>query len=161
MNRGLFFACNRLSVYETLDGIKSLINRDRRFIKIDRKGDRALVERRKHARYKVKDGIVAVPHASSTRFGKVREISMGGLTVRYFEEKEWGCEPSEIDLVLSDADFSLDRVPIKIMFDMEKHISTPYRILHERRCGLQFGKLTELQAAQLSNYLRNYAVLPD
>lgn len=148
-------------IHKTIDIIFGLIHCGRRIIKIDLKDDRTLVERRKHERYKVKDGIVAVPHASSTRFGKIREISMGGLTVRYFEEKEWGCEPSEIDLVMSDADFSLDRVPIKITFDMEKPTLTPYRILYERQCGLQFGKLSKLQLAQLSNYLQNYAAVPE
>jgi hypothetical protein len=64
-------------------------------------------------------------------------------------------------MVISDVHFSLERVPIKITFDIEKHILTPYRILHERQCGLQFKKLTKLQVAQLSNYLHSYAALPE
>jgi hypothetical protein len=124
-------------------------------------GHRIFEERRKHERYKVKDGIVAVPHASMHLFGRIRDISMGGMTIQYFEEKEWDCEPVEIDLLLNDVDFSLDKVPIKIKFDMENHTLTPYRILHERQCGLQFGDLTELQVVLLSNYLQGYAMPPE
>ena len=76
------------------------------------------VERRVHERYKVKDGIVAIPHAASMRFGRIRDISMGGLTVRYFDEEVLHGKSFEVDLVMTDGNFSLDRVLINITFDM-------------------------------------------
>ena len=119
-----------------------------------------MVERRKHARYKVRDGFIAIPHNSRILLGKIRDISQGGLTVRYFEKKEWKCEPIEIDIVLSDVDFSLDSIPIEITYDMEQNIQTPYRVLYERQCGLKFGELTEQQVAQLNDYLHDFAASP-
>ena len=116
-----------------------------------------MVERRKHERFKVENGFVAVHHDSRLQLGKIRDISLGGLTVRYFEERKWDCEPFEVDLVMNDLDFSLDRIPIEIAYDMEQNTLTPYRILYERQCGLKFAALTERQFAQLRNYLRDYA----
>jgi hypothetical protein len=118
---------------------------------------RAFVERRQHERYKLKDGIVAVAHASMIRFGKIRDISMGGLTVCYFDKQGWEGKTFQVDLMTTDGDLSLDQVPIKMKFDMENNTLTPYCILHERQCGLQFGDLSREQLAMLENFLQNRA----
>jgi hypothetical protein len=117
------------------------------------------VERRAHERYRVKDGIVAVPHAASMRFGRIKDISMGGLTVRYFDEQEWHNKSFEIDLVMTDGNFSLDKVLINIKFDMENGTETPYCVLPERQCGLEFVSLTEQQYDKLRNFLDNRAAV--
>lgn len=124
-------------------------------------GSSNFVERRVHERYKVKDGIVAIPHAASMRFGRIRDISMGGLTVRYFDEEELHGKSFEIDLLMTDGNFSLDRVLINIKFDMEKGTETPYCILPERRCGLQFVDLTDHQHAKLRSFLDQQAASYD
>ena len=119
------------------------------------------IERRAYERYKVKDGIVAIPDAASTRFGRISDISMGGLTVRYFEEEELHGKSYEIDLVMADGNFSLDRVLISIKFDMENGTETPYCILPERRCGLQFVDLSDHQYAKLRNFIDQQAARHD
>jgi c-di-GMP-binding flagellar brake protein YcgR len=119
------------------------------------------VERRAHERFKVKDGIVAIPHAASTRFGRIRDISLGGLTVRYFDEEELHGKTFEIDLVMTDGNLSLDRVLINIKFDMENSTETPFCILPERRCGLQFVDLTDHQFAKLRNFVDQQAAIHD
>ena len=119
------------------------------------------VERRAYERFKVKDGIVAIPDAASTRFGRINDISMGGLTVRYFDEEELHGKTFEIDLVMTDGNFSLDSVLINIKFDMEKSTETPFCVLPERRCGLQFVDLTDLQHAKLRSFLDQQAASYD
>lgn len=119
------------------------------------------VERRAHERYRVKDGIVAVPHAASMRFGRIKDISMGGLTVRYFDEEEWHGKSFEVDLVMADGNFSLDKVLINIKFDMENSTETPYCLLPERHCGLEFVELSDHQHEKLRNFLDNRAALLD
>jgi hypothetical protein len=116
-------------------------------------------ERRKHERYKVKDGIVAAPYASSTRFAKILDISMGGLTVKYFDERKWDKKKLVIDVVMVDGDFSLDKVPITIASDMDKGTETPYCYLPERRCCLQFADLTEQQFTRLNDFFQEQALL--
>ena len=122
---------------------------------------KGLVERRAHERFRVKDGIVAVPHAASIRFGRIKDISMGGLTVRYFEEEEWHGKSFEVDLVMTDGNFSLDKVLINIKFDMENGTETPYCVLPERQCGLEFVDLTEHQNEKLRNFLDDQAAVAD
>jgi hypothetical protein len=119
------------------------------------------VERRAHERYRVKDGIVAVPHAASMRFGRIKQISMGGLTVQYFDEQEWHGKSFEVDLVMTDGNFSLDKVLINIKFDMENGTETPYCVLPERQCGFEFVDLTKDQYEKLRNFLGYQAAIAD
>ena len=78
---------------------------------------------------------------------------MGGLTVRYFEEEEWQGKSFEVDLVMTDGNFSLDKVLINIKFDMENSTETPDCVLPERQCGLEFVDLTEQQYDRLRSFL--------
>ena len=103
------------------------------------------------------DNMISMYNQDFSKLGKIQDISMGGLTVRYFEKEAWDCKTIKVDLVVSDVDFSLDRIPIEIAYDVEQYTLTPYRILFERQCGLKFGTLTEQQFAQLSNYLQDPA----
>jgi len=119
------------------------------------------VERRAHERYRVKDGIVAVPHAASMRFGRIKDISMGGLTVRYFDEEEWHDKSFEVELVMTDRYFSLDKVLINIKFDLENGTETPYGVLPERQCGFEFVDLTDQQCEKLRNFLDDQAAVSD
>jgi hypothetical protein len=124
-------------------------------------GSKDFVERRAHERYRVKDGIVAVPHAAAMRFGRIKDISMGGLTVRYFDEEEWNGKSFEVDLVMTDGNFSLDKVRISIKFDMENSTETPYCLLPERKCGLEFVDLSDHQYEKLRNFLDNKAAVSE
>lgn len=138
--------CIRL-IWVTCLGVDMVVSKD-------------FVERRTHTRFRVKDGIVAIPHAASMRFGRIKDISMGGLTVRYFEEEEWHGKSFEVDLVMTDGNFSLDKVLINIKFDMENGTETPYCVLPERQCGFEFVDLTEQQYDKLRNFLDCQAVDP-
>ncbi len=120
---------------------------------------RNIKERRKHERFKVKDGVVAAPYASSTRFAKILDISMGGLTIQYFDENKWDEKIFEIDFVMLDGDLSLDKVPITITFDKDHGTETPFCYLPERQCGLQFADLTAQQYASLDNFFQEQALL--
>ena len=76
------------------------------------------VERRAHERYRVKDGIVAVPHAASMRFGRIKDISMGGLTVRYFDEEEWHDKSFEISIPEAEIQKEVARMANEINRDL-------------------------------------------
>jgi hypothetical protein len=86
--------------------------------------------------------------------GKVKDISRGGMALEYvLIETQYGGS-SEIDIFLSGDSFYLPRIPSKIIYDIK--IVEKFRSLETRRCGVQFGDLTEEQAANLDFFLKNH-----
>jgi hypothetical protein len=62
----------------------------------------------------------------------------------------------EVDIFLVGDGFYLEKVPIKPMSNIKlpKRFST--RSLPTRRCGVQFGVLTQNQITQLEYFIKNY-----
>lgn len=115
------------------------------------------VERRTHQRVKVEDGVAAVSLSSSTKFGKISDISLGGIAVRHFDEDEWERKSFEIDIMLADGDLCLNKVSIDVRFDIEKENDSLFMPLSERKCGVKFSDLTPNQTLLLEHFIKNQA----
>ncbi len=113
-------------------------------------------DRRAFERVEVHDCIIAFPASSNTKFGKIKDISLGGVTVRHFDEKKWETGTFESDIILNGHGINLEKIPVKIKFDREESTPTPFYTLSERLCGVQFKKLTHDQSAQLQYFIDNY-----
>ena len=63
-----------------------------------------------------------------------------------------------MDIFLTEGDFHIFKMPCKIIYDTEILEENQVYIdrFETRRCGLQFGILTEELAAQLEFFLKNY-----
>jgi hypothetical protein len=116
------------------------------------------VERRRTPRYLVKDDPIASLHNGKVKLGKVRDISMGGLSFDHIEpvnEKRSNQESLERNLYLSTDGFSLSRVPCRIIYDNPVQLiqSSEYMKFpldsKTRRCGVQFQTLSDDQNRQL------------
>jgi hypothetical protein len=129
------------------------------------------VERRKNVRYLLKDDLIASLHNEKGKVGKVKDISMGGLSLEYIEpvnEKRSNQESLESNLHLWIDDFSLSRVSCRIIYD------TPVQLIQSseymkyplnsknRRCGVQFQTLSDDQNRQLALFLETHTkeILP-
>jgi hypothetical protein len=64
----------------------------------------------------------------------------------------------EIDIFISGTRLHLARVPAKTIYDTKvvNHDYTFSPFVERRRCGVQFGELTEEQAAQLGHFLETH-----
>ncbi len=115
-------------------------------------------ERRKFTRFLAQDTAFAVLRPHFTKLGKIKDISEGGLAFEYIAYEGQKEDSSGIDIFLSGNGFYLGRIPCKIRYDIK--ISERYQTstdhMEMRRCGLQFGELTEEQAAQLEFFLKNH-----
>jgi len=110
------------------------------------------MERRKHKRYKVTKGACKVgsnAESKSAKSGEVIDISMGGLAFSYIEDGEWTDESFDRGMLLGEKDLCIEDIPLKVISDCA--INTGITIT--RRCGVQFGKLTPRQIAQLEYYI--------
>lgn len=115
-------------------------------------------EQRKCKRLLPQDTVFAVFRPNFTKLGKIKDISRGGLSFEYVAAHEGEKRDLlEIDIFVPGDRFYLPRLPYKIIYDMK--IVLEYQTfpdgMERRRCGLQFGDLTENQAAELDLFLKN------
>ena len=115
---------------------------------------KAFIERREYERFQLKEGVVALPVESAIRFGKIKNISMDGLSVLHFDGEDWEGRASGPDMTLAGYDFLLDGVPAEIVSDREVTINNPYKKISERQCSMKFGELTPKQRSRLQNIIR-------
>ncbi len=113
------------------------------------------VERRKHRRFQVYHGTYVAIGPPYGKVGQLIDISMGGLSFRYVHEKEQ-TNGSYVNIFLTEANFHLEKVPIKTILDFELTDESPSSSTKTRRCGLQFHDLTHDQASQLEFFIQNY-----
>ncbi len=120
---------------------------------------KARVEQRKHKRFRVQDGAFVILRPTDTGVGRLIDISMGGLTFDYVTRKAPSIEATELDIFLTDSDFRLYEFPCQSVWDLITY-EIPTTAVHKRRCGVQFGELTQSQVFQLEHFIQNYTTGP-
>ena len=120
-------------------------------------------ERRKHKRFRVKNGTFAVlsaislPH-STQKVGQITDISMGGLAFSYIASEEPSNGSVQLSIFLGGNRFDLREIPFETIWDIETQ-EVRFRALTMRRSGVQFGKLTPHQISQLKYFIQNYTIV--
>jgi c-di-GMP-binding flagellar brake protein YcgR len=118
-----------------------------------------LDDRRKHMRYWVQDGAVAVPRSSSAKMGRIIDISRKGLAVRYTGEMNWLNGASQLDIMLIDDDYYyLPKLSAKIISDYECTFYVSGRMREEKRCGLEFRNLSGKQLTEIDQFIHKFTV---
>jgi hypothetical protein len=117
-----------------------------------------VVERRKHKRFRAEDGAYAAVRPQYDKIGQIIDVSRGGLSFRYLVSDSYGEASSELDIFLIGDDFHLDKLPFKTVSDQEipERLSLGSRSM--RRCAVQFGKLTQVQALKLEEFILKHTV---
>jgi len=87
--------------------------------------------------------------------GDIIDIGSGGLSFRYTGEKKQSIQSSELDILLTDGSFYLNKVPLKKVSEVEIDADPSFGIL-TRRCCVQFGDLTDDQESDLRYFIRSY-----
>jgi c-di-GMP-binding flagellar brake protein YcgR len=122
-----------------------------------------MVDHREHVRYRVpKDSFVTIG-SDEPILGQIMDISMGGIAFRYMDSKK-PTDESRLDMFLTEGDMCLGQVPIKAVSDYEIPNTVLCKTVDEippscrtmRRCGVQFGDLTQHQRSQLQHYIQNH-----
>ncbi len=131
-------------------------------------GTEKAAERRMTIRYLVRDDIIASIHNGDMTVGKVKDISMAGLSFEHLEsikERETDQESSEWNLYLLN-DLTLSGVPCRVVYDISVRPSSEYQVFpidfKTKRCGVQFQKLSGDQKLLLESFLQKYTqgILP-
>jgi hypothetical protein len=139
----------------SLSAVHNIIKRNFRVISKSKKQ----VDRRRHKRFQVQDSVFVVlrahwPHF--TKVGQITDISMDGLAFSYIAGKKRSNSSSELDILLGNRSFYLDKVPFKTISDCKAPNKVPFSSIEMRRSGVQFGKLTPEQISQLKYFIWNH-----
>ena len=118
------------------------------------------VERRKDVRYLPHENTFAALGRKFTKVGKVKDISLGGLSIEYIAGENSVQVPTQVDVFMTGHVFHLYNVPCKLIYDVEvhvPHVNNKYvKILTTKRCGVQLSDPTEDDKAQLELFLQAY-----
>lgn len=120
-------------------------------------------ERRKHTRYKVREGAYAALSPDSAKMGQIIDISRGGLCFRYIVQMDQVEDCSETHVFVGDEGIYLEKMPNKVIEDIQVEDSEfpgsmmigprVMRVVRQRR--VCFGELTGNQTAQLEYFIMN------
>ena len=113
-------------------------------------------ERRKHIRYKAKEGALVSPVARDRKYWKMLDVSLGGMSFRYISPENLKGF-SKIDIVTQDLEFRLEDIPFRVISDCEFTDSSA-SVIELRRCGAQFGLLPDGKDSLLAEFIRKYTI---
>jgi hypothetical protein len=115
------------------------------------------VERRQLKRFQAPKGLFAALRPGYTKMGSVVDMSMSGLAFRYVDREE-PPKGTHMDIFMIGDVFHLGKVSVKTVSDIEVVHGRPYCSFTIRRCGVMFGELTDVQKAQLEQFIQDRAV---
>ncbi len=121
-------------------------------------GKNQTVDRRKDRRFQTEKNTYAVLRARGSKLGRVIDISRGGLAFRYVSVGQRLKGPLELDLLSHQYDYRIDKIPVKIITDLELANKKAFKSTTLKRVGVQFGKLTREQKSRLEHFIRDQAV---
>jgi len=117
-----------------------------------------VVDKRKHKRFRSQDLAFVALGSHSREIGQIIDISRGGLAFRYIADGDRLNESRELEIYLAKYGFHLEKVPFNTISDFELTSELPLSSIIMRRCGVQFGELTQDQVSQLGYFIQNHTV---
>ena len=120
------------------------------------KSKELIVERRKYKRFRVQDGSLVVYGPHSDRVGQIIDVGMGGLAFSDISSEDQSNGSFELDILLTDHGFYLEKVPVKTISNLEIANGPPTVSATTRRHGVQFKDLTQDQTSKLEYFLQTH-----
>ena len=116
-------------------------------------------ERRKHDRITIKNNVFTSLGADTKQKCVVLDISVGGLSLRYYEGSELikqvtDDKPTKLDLYIDKGDLCLSQIPFKTVYDDEVENELPLDSVTIRKRGVKFGRLSKDQRSKLNDLVQ-------
>lgn len=98
----------------------------------------------------------AVIKSQPPKMGEITEISRGGLSFTYVENEADLSKFNEMDILFTDEDFHLSRIPFKPVEDTVIREDHHFQPLLMRRQTVKFDALSSKQIKKLDHMIKNY-----
>jgi hypothetical protein len=124
------------------------------------KKNSASAERRQHKRASVENVVVGILNSGDpVAIGSINDISLGGVRCTY-NELRMAPDVSPIHSIdlIAGSDYLVD-IPCEYAWNDRMEPDPPSQLINVRRCGIQFGKLTEKQMILLKSFINGCASL--
>jgi len=123
-------------------------------------------ERRKHERFKVKNGAIAIIRLSNVldttqKYGQILNISQGGLALRYIDRTGESNESVKLDLLfIQDSICSTYLKYLSLQTIWVSHLDrkTSFSQLRIKQQGVQYDKMVPNQITQLNRFLKKCTI---
>ena len=116
-------------------------------------------EQRQYARFQVSGraayAVFRRHWPRSPVMGEIVDVGSGGLSFCYATDDEESWKPSELDILLTDGSFSLNRLHFKPISDVPLEDTASHGSA-VRRCGVEFQRLTDHQRSDLMYFIQAY-----
>ncbi len=136
------------------------------------KSNKTVIERRKHKRYKIKEGAFAAINPNHCQLiGQITDMSMGGLAFTYIDddvnennekEQNHSIDSDEYDhattILLSSFDYYVEDIKFNTVEDIEIKDNIAFSFIKLRKRRIKFNGLTSKQAFDLHFYLKNNTI---
>ncbi len=114
------------------------------------------VEKRKHPRGNVKEGLMATLEPGRGRSGQIENISQNGLAFKYLTAGDWASEDFGVNISTPNEKLSLSNVPCKYIYDILVDTNQP-GLMQWHQHGVEFGELNPQQKEILNHIIQDYA----
>ena len=118
------------------------------------------IEKRKYQRFTPQGNAFAALGQRYTRVGRIKDLSLGGLAFEYISAVDEDRNFSRIGIFLIGDVFHLQEIPCEVIYDNLQPVSKrnldSIKLSPNKRCGVQFGTLTEDYLAQINFFLESY-----
>ncbi len=119
---------------------------------------KTFVDRRKHKRFKVIEGAVAVPGTDKSKQGQIMDICIGGLAFNYNKGMDLSPEFSELAINMANEGFVLDNIPCRIISGLTISDGTNIDDGEIKRVSVKFGELTVDQKDRVNHFIQNHTL---
>jgi hypothetical protein len=117
-----------------------------------------MIEHRRYLRHLPPVNTFAALGKKYAKVGKVKNISLGGLSFEYICGNDTAQNLSQIDLFVVGNVFHLYNVPCRTIYDIQiyvPHVQNHFtKILTTKRCGIEFDNLSYDFFVQLKLFLQ-------
>ena len=120
------------------------------------KNKKVLNERRKHKRFKVKEGAFAVAWPDNNKLGPIKDISEGGIAFQFIEDGEQTKGSLDVEIFSTVDDFYMKKLPVRTVLDFELENTVSLNPTPMRQLSVKFGKLNHPQKLLLSFFIQKY-----
>jgi c-di-GMP-binding flagellar brake protein YcgR len=117
-------------------------------------------ERRKHPRFKMKDGtfVYFVETNVPINLAQIVDISLGGISLRYFARSNTESEMSELKIMgYESRSMHLIQMKCSPVYERETDMG-PMGTFTARFCGAEFKEVTPGQQTLLESFISNFGI---